>query len=213
MTHIAVFANSGAGKDTLANYLVENYGYKRFHPIADVKIFLEDHFNLKRGQLDCQKGRKQVMTPIDENFKMGWSHLISSKVNYKDYRNLIDNLDSYLKPGMTFIEFLISLHGFTKENCINLSQSYMRDTLEKVNDRYVFIAIRNPHEADLLRGSNCQVVEVVRDNSVKLPPDNLQQVCQEIVLSHSDRSIVRIDNNGSLEEFHHEIDRLMFSLN
>lgn len=69
MSKIVVFlGNSGAGKDTCANHLIEKYGYYRIHPIADLKAFYEQHYGLAHGALDTVAGKNTLIPNSDKTF-------------------------------------------------------------------------------------------------------------------------------------------------
>ena len=48
---VVVLGVSRSGKDTTADYLVEDYGFEVTHMLSDYYEFLEEHFDLEKGSL------------------------------------------------------------------------------------------------------------------------------------------------------------------
>ena len=46
---IVFLGNSGSGKDTACDYLVDTFNFQKVHPIDDLKTFLERHWSLPMG--------------------------------------------------------------------------------------------------------------------------------------------------------------------
>ncbi len=96
---VIVLGNSRSGKDALADYLVENHGYKVEHPLMGFYGYLESHFGLPKGSIREGSGKKFVISPNGDtisDFLIAFYHTCNDKgiVWTKPYMdNLVENIN------------------------------------------------------------------------------------------------------------------------
>ena len=119
MKNIIIFGNSGSGKTTIANYLVENYNFIHIHPIGDLKIFLQEYFDCP--SLDTKEGKEYCIKNITEDFTINFLSFLQNKkkLSHLQVWGIIKNINYFFSPNFTLGEFMINLYHFCeKENFI-----------------------------------------------------------------------------------------------
>ena len=199
MTNLILFGNSGAGKDTAANYLVNYLGYSRVHPLAEYKQFLESYYHLESGALDTPKGKATLVAPPQfDDFKafmiryFGGDGLRASMI--------YNRLDLIFNNSLvTLGDSMINMFHVNEHLMIDFTAPYMKRRLED-GTKKVFIAIRNWHEAKAIKAKGDYVViKLTRPNHNGLSTDYLQnQLCDYL---SNETKLINLENNGSIDEF------------
>lgn len=200
MKNIIIFGDSGSGKDTIANYLVEKYNYKRIHPIGDLKKFFESYFNCP--SLDTKEG-KDFQIDVSDSFTCEFYLFLIEKLRVFNSLKIIRKLDYLFAPDYTLGNFMINLYHYCKDKDIPFSLSYVKETV-KFPEPKVYIAIRNVHEAKILKSlPDYLILNLKRPEVNGLSTDFLQQDCLEMLKKND--NVVEIINDSSIEELYDKV--------
>jgi dephospho-CoA kinase len=177
---------NGSGKDTVADYLVEKYGFSHYdcgQAIRDeLKRLGEDHLDRNKMIDLANKMRK-------ENGGEYWAKFIFEK--FADAKNLV--ISSIRNP--TEIEFIESKNG--KLIRVDAQQ---KTRFERVADR----ARKDPTQHGSLDFEDFKIKE---NRELESNDPSKQQL-----LKCLERASIVLDNGGSLEDLHKKVDEAMQKL-
>jgi len=185
MLHIGLAGKRGSGKDTVAAYLVERYGYTRVafaDRVRDAALALDP---IVAVDVEGQPVRLSHMVDVQ-----GWNQ---SK-QHEEVRRVLQRIGD--EAGR-------QIHG---------TYTWINQALEKIKDidgPIVFSDVRYPNEIDELRTLGFVIVQIYR------PTKHQRQDLVDLHPSETDlraRCDEMIFNDGSIEELYVRVDQLLESL-
>lgn len=208
---ICMSGKAGSGKDTVADYLVEKYGFKRMafaDPLRDVVqlVFVMDHDNVwDRGLRELPLKNLPNYVDLERIFS---SDLISSKTKSEvleklNNKNLEENQYWSVRKLLQFIGTEMFRNMINRDTWV---MNFVQRLEPGIN--YVITDCRFPNELDWVKtrfGGKVVFTEVIRSGydgkgvgienheseRYKLPADAI------------------IENNGTLEDLYHKVEKLM----
>jgi len=185
MLHIGLAGKRGSGKDTVAAYLVERYGYTRVafaDRVRDAALALDPYVAV---DVEGQPVRLSHMVDVQ-----GWNQA----KQHEEVRRVLQRIGD--EAGR-------QIHG---------TYTWINQALEKIKDidgPIVFSDVRYPNEIDELRTLGFVVVQIFRPTKhqrqdlVDLHPSetDLRARCDEVIF-----------NDGTREELYVRVDQLLESL-
>jgi dephospho-CoA kinase len=195
MTIIGFIGNKGAGKDTLADYLVDNYNYIKYNFANPIKDIAEILFDLKYNQLNIDKEQ------------------IDSRWNLSP-RTIFQRLGTEFGQDMIY-ELFPELNDKIKKKHFWLK--HFEVFLEKNKNKNIVIAdIRFLHEIEFLVNNNnnnnndinkCILIKIVNTkNNIDIDRHISENEISKIDLKHID---FIINNNSSKEELYSKFNNLI----
>lgn len=181
--NIAVIAEAGAGKDVVAEYLIEKYGYSRYAFADNVKLVAETWFPELYGN-GKEKPRwllQTIGTMFREIDEYVWINaMLEDIANSKAYRER---------------------NKYSKEH-ITITDCRMPNEYEVLKEKgYTFLRVVTDEDIRLKR---------LKDRGDSFKEEDLEHHTESFYNSfHCDYVI---DNNGTLDELHKQIDNLMMRL-
>lgn len=185
MLHIGLAGKRGSGKDTVAAYLVERYGYTRVafaDRVRDAALALDPYVAV---DTEGQPVRLSHMVDVQ-----GWNQA----KQHEEVRRVLQRIGD--EAGR-------QIHG---------PYTWINQALEKIKDidgPIVFSDVRYPNEIDELRKLGFVIVQIFRpakhqrQDLVDLHPSetDLRARCDEVIF-----------NDGSIEDLYVRVDQLLESL-
>lgn len=192
---IGLTGNKGVGKDTVGQYLVDNYGFTRMGFADKLKEAVANLFNIKFEQVDHFKSVKVQCTvyediETDDEFKAG---------GYYEW------------SGYTWREFLqrfgteMGRYTFGTNFWVDLWESqYTALSVMKPDEfrRVVVTDVRFENEAARILSSSGFIAEVIRSGHSPDGHASEAGLDEDLI----DDLII---NNGTVEELYQSVDRLM----
>jgi dephospho-CoA kinase len=195
MKIIAICGFQGSGKDTLANILIKQYGYKKLSFGGTVKDVASIIFNWDRKMLEGDsKESREWREKVDD----WWS----KKLEIKN-----------LTPRYILQQIGTDLfrNNFHKDIWINCLEKKLIDY-----DKVVITDCRFPNELKILNKYNATIIQIYRGNlpewfnDVKLgkkdPPKELHESETSWIKESSNYNI---SNNGTIKELENTIENIM----
>ena len=185
MLHIGLAGKRGSGKDTVAAYLVERYGYTRVafaDRVRDAALALDPYVAV---DAEGQPVRLSHMVDVQ-----GWNQA----KQHEEVRRVLQRIGD--EAGR-------QIHG---------TYTWINHALEKIKDidgPIVFSDVRYPNEIDELRTLGFVIVQIYR------PTKHQRQDLVDLHPSETDlraRCDEMIFNDGSIEELYVRVDQLLESL-
>ena len=184
MDKIGLLGKKGSGKDTLANYLVNEKDFVKYSFATPIKEIAKIMFNLNEEQLNGNL--KEV---LDER----WG--ISPRVMFQ-------------RIGTEFGQYKIyELFPELKDKIVSrgLWLKLFEDFLEKNKDKNIVIVdVRFNHEVDFLKKHNFNIIKINREDVLN---DSHISENEIKLIKHID---YEIDNNRSKEHLFSQIDKFIY---
>lgn len=187
MVLLGIMGKKGSGKDTVSNYLVSHYGYKKMAFADPIKQIAQIIFDLDISQIDGNK--KEI---IDER----WG---------------ITPREIFQKLGTEFGQYdLVNYFPALKQK--NITRNFWVERLkmeyQKYNNQNVIISdVRFKHEIDAIKEMGGKIIKINRIIEKGIG----EQHISEMEMNDIDDSIFEysIDNNSSLEDLYQKINKLI----
>ena len=213
---LVLFGNSGCGKDTLANIFVEA-GYKRLHPIADLKSFLANLLNYPVSVFDTAEGKMlenrlpyvktETITSSCADFVA--SHYYYTKLSQDEKDVIADKIAETLialRHVETIGDIMREMYFLFAEFDNQFSLPYLeRFFIENARYNKVLLGIRNRHEVDFLVQERIKhkhrnyVVWIDRPGYDGYSTDHQQRLLYDYYSAHCHlNNVGRLINNHSL---------------
>ena len=184
MVIIAICGFQGAGKDTFANYLVNNYGFKKFSFAASTKDVLSDMFGWDRKLLEGD-------TIESRNFRETIDNWWSVKLNIPDLtpRKILQMIGTDL----------FRKH-FNDEIWVHIVEKKIIDALKNdVNQRIIISDCRFSNEISMLKKFDSKLIHIQRNLPKWFNKFKMGEDCVESSKLHSS------ETNWIRENFDYEI--------
>lgn len=185
ITVVLLAGKAGSGKDTMANYLVDNYSFKKFAFADELKKYVAKKYSINHNLLFSQIGKKT-----------------SLKINNKELtlRDLLikEALEKKSHDENHWVNIVI-------EKLISLNKSTLK---EESNNRIVISDFRFPNEFYEIYKICDKVltVNIIRDKG----SENIDDISEKSLNNfHFDNIII---NNGYVENLYKNIDNYILSL-
>lgn len=182
---IAVCGFKQSGKDTIANYLCQDYGYTNIKIAEPLKVVCKYLFNVTDQQLEDHV-LKETVDPV-------WGVTPRQLMQFVG----TDMMQFKLKELIPSIDRLFWIKRLVKTYDINADSS----------TKLVISDLRFPHEHECLKntyGSDLLVIKTIRKETHDI--NDLHPSEKEIELISPD---VIIENNGTLSNLYQQIDQFM----
>lgn len=186
-TLIGLLGKQGSGKDTTADILVAEYGFKRYalaDPIREMALVIDP---LVSG---WEPGTYVHLSSMIKNF--GWDR---AKSDIPEVRHLLQVI------GTDAVRNVIG-----PDTWIDLARKRLQGPLEAGQD-FVITDIRYPNEAALVTDLGGTIVKLERDNPTA---SNVTHISESGI--DSIKWDWALDNNGTLEHLADQLDRVMTGL-
>jgi dephospho-CoA kinase len=188
MTIIGFIGNKGAGKDTIADYLVDNYNFVKYNFANPIKEISEILFDLNYNQLNMDKEQ------IDSRWNLS-PRTIFQRLGTEFGQDIIYKLFPELNDKVKKKHFWLK---------------HFEIFLEKNKNKNIVIAdIRFLHEIEFLVNNNninkSILIKIVNNNK-NIDSHISENEISKIDLKHID---FIINNNGSKEELYSNFDNLI----
>lgn len=178
---IVFLGNSGSGKDTACDYLVDTFNFHKVHPTDDLKTFLERHWNLPVGSASQNLFKNNIPVSPTSTYT-----LQDIQLKLCSFLTAIDPefTKYYLEETLTMTEFY--------DYC--LTGVRFRHEVDVILEKF--------------RETNLLFVHLKRESSKvfksdTLLQDNINHIKDNGFLVHE------LDNNGSLYELEIKMKKLM----
>lgn len=189
---IGIIGKAGAGKDTLGDYIKQNYNGVRYafaDPIKDItrKMFLFDEEQLygnKKEVIDERWG----ITPR-QSFQVIGTNIMQLGI-YGYMPNMLDK---------------VPIHGFWVYH-FKLWYNDFISKPENKNKLIVITDVRFPHEAEMLRELNALLIKIERPD---LNTDNKMYEHSSETSIDKITSDITIMNDSTIEELHQKMDAIL----
>lgn len=199
MSKILIGLNSklGGGKDSFADYAVENFGYKKLFFASALKNEVKEFFI-------------KYNIPFEDRNIWGTQ-------SDKEEELIIENMDNICKQFMCFTDFkhkvpagkttyryFLQWWG-TDYRRVCCDQNYWtKKFIEEANkyDKVVCSDLRFPNELDTIVNNGGVCIKIIRPNSFQ---SNTALHISETALDHIDNWYTVIDNNSTLEDYYKKI--------
>ncbi len=182
---IAFCSRKRAGKDTGANYLIENYGYTQYSFAGPLKKACQEIFMFSDEQTEGhEKERHDDRWNITARkvFQIFGTEMFREKLS-----DFFPEM-AHLKENFWIYRFKIWYNKFKQEN---------------PNGKVVVSDVRFPNEADIVKKLGGVVVKIHRNTNNKI--DNHASE-KQIDLIKGDYTI---ENNGTLQEYYNNIEQIL----
>lgn len=210
MAIVSITGFIGSGKDTCANYLIENYGFKKIAFADSLKDVVAVAFSMDRAMLEGDtKENREARNKVDER----WSKILGIN-NFTPRKALqILGTDIFKKhvSGDFWIEHLrMKLHAMENQNVIVTDCRY--------HDEFEFLKSMGATSLYVDRGTKPNYFKV---SSVSGPLAVVRKPLMQLIYPsvHSSEWAWNnlkfdhtIDNSNALEETHAQLDRIAESM-
>ena len=184
MTRIGLLGNKGSGKDTLADYLVEEKDFVKFNFADPIKDILKIMFGLNDDQLYGDK--KEVVDPRYNLTPRTMFQKFGTDFGQFKIYELFPELKDKIKPRTLWLNVC--------SNFIDLNK-----------DKNIVIAdVRFHHEVEFLRTKGFNIIEIKR-NSIK--KDN--HISENEIKEITDIDFT-IDNNSTKQDLFKQYDDFIY---
>lgn len=174
-----ILGKKGAGKDTVSDYLVAKYGFRKRAIAAELKKIMRHLFHFKNNQLHGEL--KEVVD---------------------------DNWDITPRHGMQFVGTLVREHfgRLVKGVDKNFWLVNLEMWLNKCKNEHVILSdCRYQNEVDFVKSHKGIVIKIVRNKNDEIKDTHESEQGVDFVKKHD----ILIENNGSLQELYKKIDVIM----
>lgn len=209
---LGITGKSKCGKDTIADYLINNKGWSRKLAVSDnLKTLCMIIFSLTKEQVYTQKGKeKQFINKVvlTEDKLISVITIIEST-----HPNLIDSYNKLKRYiGVSFSNAREILQFVGTELCRALVVSYHLDLLQEdliSNQDTIITDIRFLNEANLINKLGGHVINVIRKDANK----NINKKhLSEISMGNFNNFYYTINNQGSLVSLYNKVNKLNLKL-
>lgn len=182
---IGIVGVKQSGKDTTANYLIENYGYIRYSFADPLKRGCMEMFGFTPEQMWGTGEQKEAIDPVWNISPRRMLQLIGTELLQMD-------IHKHLNEG----EFNIG----RKIWVLRFKNWYLNEIKKNPDIRIVISDVRFPHEAEILHDLGAMVWRVERASLTSIdehPSEIEQRLIKEDVLIH---------NDSTLQDLYHNVD-------
>ena len=206
---IAFGYKAESGKDTASTYLKDKYGFKVLAFAENLKEFCFEHLGLSKEQLYTQEGKAtKLSTPIVYDERVH-GKLILWMRSYSPTTILDDGGGALLGHVMNSPRDVVQFIGTDAMRKYNPNY-HLECCFDRLVPGYDYVIsdarFQNEVEGVIEKGGLC--VELTRDSSIPGGQKNTMHA-SEISLSGWRGWFSRVNNTGSIEDFHYRLDLLM----
>lgn len=207
---ISLSGRAGSGKDTAADYLVSNYGFKKLSWAKNIKEMCKKAFNLSEEQVNTQAGKQFVHAKsfvLDINKLLFLTNWVEKTHKSKVKLQTIDSVcRGLLNKEMYTVRELLQIVG--TEFCRGLYENYhidiVQEELKKGGD-FVIADSRFPNEVEAIDQLGGITIKIER------PGNNIEQS------SHASEALIdslKTDyvykNEDTIAEMNYFLDDVVF---
>jgi hypothetical protein len=191
---IVVLGKKGSGKDTFSDYIIEKHGFIKYSFADPLKKGLQHFFNLTDEQLYDPK-IKEMIDPRWGVSPRQLFQIIGTDVFQYSLKKFLPNINSINNND-------------TRIHWVTLFKQWYEKLLNENQNPNVIIADgRFIHEIEEIRKMGGKIIKVIRpifDNNKDMHKSEMEM--DEIPDEYIDDIIY---NQGSLEDFYHNIDKII----
>ncbi len=182
---IGLLARRTYGKDTIADYLVKNYGYQKVPLASPLKEACRILFNFDDEQL--YGSQKET---IDPNWGIA-PRQVFQYLGTDVLRNDISKIIPDIKDN-----FWIN----------NVKIQYKKALKQNPNTKFVISDVRFQNEVDIIQKLGGKVVKIERDLNINDTTDTHESEKSIDFINNYD---ILVENNGTLDELYMKVDELV----
>ena len=203
---IVVIGKKGSGKDTFSDYIIEKHGFIKYSFADPLKKGLQHFFNLTDEQLYDPKIKEMVdprwgVSPRQLFQVIGTDVFQYSLKKFLPNINSTDNNDTRTH----WVTHWVILFKQWYEKLLNENEN--KNQNENQNPNVIIADGRFIHEINEIRKMGGKIIKVIRpifDNNKDMHKSEMEM--DEIPTEYIDQIIY---NQGSLEDFYHQIDKII----
>lgn len=220
---IGICGKASSGKDTTANYLVENYGYQQLSLAEPIKDFSEDVFGFSQDQLWGSSSKRNEEIPVNwgkvQNniYKYGPNWL--ANLGHKDKLNDLYSWKYDLErenPHTVSARVVLQRLGTEFGRDILGQNVWINNLLERSKvcmlkstcQGVVASDVRFQNEMEILHNNNGKIIRLLRNQYTHTGIPGHQSEVEQDSISNDLFSCI-LNNNSSLESLYFNLDLFM----